>query len=144
MQELIYLKSKLGSFPWLLGGDFNVIRFHQEKWGKSGFSCYELGFINCINSLEVDDLAFTGLYHTWSNKQSGDDFVSKKLDRVMANLEWLTVFVNTSVKFLEGGVSDHSPALVAVEEYISYGPKPFKIFNFWADHPQFLDWIKES
>jgi hypothetical protein len=125
MQELIYLKSKLGSFPWLLGGDFNVIRFHQEKWGKSGFSCYEL-------------------YHTWSNKQSGDDFVSKKLDRVMANLEWLTVFVNTSVKFLEGGVSDHSPALVAVEEYISYGPKPFKIFNFWADHPQFLDWIKES
>jgi hypothetical protein len=94
--------------------------------------------------LEIEDLAFTGFFHTWSNKQVGDDFVSKKLDRVMANFEWLNVFVNTSVDFLEVGISDHSPALVSVEEYNSYGPKPFKFFNFWADNKHFLDWIKEG
>jgi hypothetical protein len=62
----------------------------------------------------------------------------------MSNLDWLSSFVNTSVDFLEGGVSGHSPALISVEEYVSFGPKPFKFFNFWADHPQFLDWFKES
>jgi hypothetical protein len=39
------------------------------------------------------------------------------------------------VEFLERGVSDHSPILVFVQQFISYGPKPFKFFNFWADHP---------
>jgi hypothetical protein len=68
----------------------------------------------------------------------------KNLIGFMADLDWLSIFVNSSVEFLEGGVSDHSPALVSVEEYISYGPKPFKFFNFGADHSQVLIWIKES
>jgi hypothetical protein len=59
----------------------------------------------------------------------------------MSNLDWLSSFVNTSVDFLEGGVSDHSPTLILVE-YVNFGPKPFKFFNFWADYPQLLDWIK--
>jgi len=48
------------------------------------------------------------------------------------------------VEFLEKGVSDHSPALVTIAKLVSYGPKPFKFFNFWADHRNFLDWIKEG
>jgi hypothetical protein len=82
MQELVSVRARVGAFPWLTASDFNVIRSHQEKWGKSGFSCYELEFVDCINRLEIEDLAFTGLFHTWSNKQVGENFVSKKLDRV--------------------------------------------------------------
>jgi hypothetical protein len=48
----------------------------------------------------------------------------------MSNLVWLQHFGNTSIEFLEGGLSDHSPALVTVAKFISYGPKPFKFFNF--------------
>jgi hypothetical protein len=42
------------------------------------------------------------------------------------------------------GVSDHSPILVIVERIISYGPKLFKFFNFWADHSNVLDWVEEG
>jgi hypothetical protein len=140
-RELDTVQASVGTCPWLVAGDFNVIRSHDEKWGKAGFSCYEMDFIGCINRLEIDDLAFTGMLHTWSNKQVGEDFVSKKLDKVVSNLDWLSSFVNTSVDFLEGGVSDHSPTLILVE-YVNFGPKPFKFFNFWADYPQLLDWIK--
>jgi hypothetical protein len=68
-----------------------------------------------------------------SNKQSGDDFVSKKLDRVMANCAWIQLYGNSSVEFLERGVSDHSPALVSMAAYVSYGPKIFvqSIRTFW-------------
>jgi len=31
-----------------------------------------------------------------------------------------------------------------VERYNSFGPKPFKFFNFWADHSLFLDWVGEG
>jgi len=72
MQELVSVRARVGAFPWLTASDFNVIRSHQEK----------LEFVDCINRLEIEDLAFTGLFHTWSNKQVGENFVSKKLDRV--------------------------------------------------------------
>jgi hypothetical protein len=48
------------------------------------------------------------------------------------------------VEFQERGVSDHSLSLVAVSSYVSYGPKPFKFFNYWADHSQFLEWIGDA
>jgi hypothetical protein len=143
-QELVSVKAQVGTFPWLIAGDFNVVRCQQEKWGTYGISGYEIDFVNFIQSLEIEDLASTGFFHTWSNKQAGENFISKKLDRVMANFGWIKAFVNTSVDFFEGGLSDHSPALVSIEDYISYGPKPFKFFNFWADHGQFLDWIQEG
>lgn len=70
-------------------------------------------------------MAASGCFHTWANNQTGDAFVSKKLDRALSNLDWLQHFGNTAVEFLERGVSDHSPILVTVEQFISYGPKPF-------------------
>jgi hypothetical protein len=143
-KELTVVKADMGRKPWLITGDFNVIIYPDEKWGKEGFSCYEKEFVDCIQNLEVDDIAYTGCIHTWTNKQIGANFVSKKLDRVLANGDWLASFSNTAVEFLERGVSDHSPALVTVAKLVSYGPKPFKYFNFWADHKNFLQWVEDG
>lgn len=144
MQELDYIKGSIGYIPWLLAGDFNVIRFQQEKWVNIVFTCYETEFVECINRLEVEDLAFMGCFHTWTNKQVGESFVSKELDRVMSNLEWMLTFGNTLVEFLEGGIMDHSPAVISVEQFLSFGPKPFNFLNFLVDHKLFLDWIAEG
>jgi len=113
-----------------------VIRCPQEKWGKE--------FVDCMHNLEGDDISYTGCFHTWTNNQSGKDFVSKKLDRILSNCDWTKKFGNTTVEFLERGISDHSLALVAVSSYVSYGPKPFKFFNHWADHSQILEWIGDA
>jgi len=121
------------------------MRTVQEKWGDAGISCYEKDFEDCILGLEVDDLAYTGCFHTLTNNQIGSAFVSRKLDRVMSNnLVWLQHFGNTFIEFLERGLSDHSPALVTMAKFISYGPKPFKFFNFCAEHAHFMDWIGDS
>jgi len=80
------------------------------------------------------------LFHKWTNKQAGPAFVSRKLDRVMSNVGWLQHFGNTSVNFLDRGLSNHSPALICVAKVGSFGPKPFKFFNFWTEHNQFMDW----
>jgi exonuclease III len=144
LQQLIFIKESFCSIPWLLVGDFNVIRLHHERSSTGMLNCYELDFGACIQSIEVVDLPFTGCLYTWSNKQAGDSFVAKKLDRVMASMDWLQRFGNTSVEFLDAGVSDHSPAVIVVEPFISFGPKPFKFFNFWAAHKLFLEWIVEG
>jgi hypothetical protein len=49
---------------------------------------------------------------------------------VLSNGAWLHSFGSTSVEFLERGISDHSLAFISVARFVSYGPKPFKSFNF--------------
>jgi hypothetical protein len=134
LKELVSIKGSIGVMPWIIASDFNVIRFPQETSGSTVFTCYEREFVECLKVLEVEDVSFTGCFHTWTNKQARMDFVSKKLDRVLSNLEWLRIFPNSSVDFLERGILDHSPALVSIGKLSSFGPKPFKFFNFWADH----------
>jgi predicted PolB exonuclease-like 3'-5' exonuclease len=65
-----------------------------------GFLVMRRSLLSCIQNLGVDDLSYSGCFHTWTNNQSGSDFVSKKLDRVLSNCEWLNQFGNTSVEFL--------------------------------------------
>lgn len=57
---------------------------------------YEKDFIDCVNQLEVVDLAFSGSFLTKSNRQEGERFVSKKLDRVMGNMLWLEQYRQNS------------------------------------------------
>jgi hypothetical protein len=142
--NLELIKRSFGSIPWLLAGDFNFVRRQEEKWGNELLNGYEREFASCLRNIEVDDLPFSGCFHTWSNKQAGNCFVAKKLDRVLVNFEWLQKFGNTSVDFLEGGVSGHSLAMIAIGKFISCGPKPFKFFNFWTEHKSFLDWVREG
>ena len=50
-------------------------------------------------------------------------------------------------EFFNPGLSDHCPLIVNLNNSLDPCPKkrcPFKFFNFWADHPAFLDLVKEA
>jgi len=98
-QELSFVKGLVSQVPWLIIWDFNVIKAYQEKSGNAVFSGYENEFRDCLSGLEIEDLAATGCFHSWTNNQIGDAFVSKKLDRALSNLEWLQHFGNTAVEY---------------------------------------------
>jgi len=78
---------------------------------------------------------------TWNNKSEGFNFVARKLDRVMVNEEWFCQYGGTNVDFPPGGVSDHSPAIISIGFMVSFGPKPFKFFNYWLENSDFMDWL---
>jgi hypothetical protein len=140
-QNLKTIKDRVFPNPWILCGDFNVVRHLAEKWGSNRLNAYEQEFGECLNNLEVVDLKFSGSFFTWNNKSEGADFVARKLDRVMVNEEWLIKFGGTKVDFPSGGVSDHSPAIITVGTVMSFGPKPFKFCNFWLENTDFQDWL---
>lgn len=78
----------MGDSPWLLAGDFNVVKGTNEKWDEERLNGYEIDFGDCINQIEVLDLTFSGCVFTWCNKREEGSFVAKKLDRVMVNEAW--------------------------------------------------------
>ncbi|KAJ9562228.1 hypothetical protein OSB04_007388 [Centaurea solstitialis] len=53
-----------------------------------------------------------GIQYTWCQKPSGGDGLYRKLDRIMSNVEFTSLFLDAAVQFLPRGVSDHSPGIL--------------------------------
>ena len=119
----------------MLVRDFNVIADPSES-SNSSDSFVNSDFTDCKIQLSVLDHVFTGPVFTWTNKHS-ERFISKKLDRVLINDVWLSKFASSTVEFLPPEVSDHSP-MIHFEQVKQSPPKPFKFFNFWTKHQDFM------
>ncbi|KAF8006111.1 hypothetical protein BT93_K0422 [Corymbia citriodora subsp. variegata] len=60
----------------------------------------------------------------------------RKIDRVLVNNSWCTMFSYSEASFLAPGISDHTPMVVRI---LAPNPRrsPFKFFNMWMNHPDF-------
>ncbi|KAK3189580.1 hypothetical protein Dsin_029141 [Dipteronia sinensis] len=83
-----------------------------------------------------------GFFHTWCNKRSNDDCISKKLDRVLVNDAWLGKYTNSVASFLPPIISDHSPSLVKLELQGRRKNCSFKFFNFLTEREDFLPLVE--
>ena len=56
-----------GHEPWIVLGDFNVVRKPDEKMGGSPVWMTESeDFVDCCEDIQLDDLRYTGHQFTWS------------------------------------------------------------------------------
>jgi endonuclease/exonuclease/phosphatase family metal-dependent hydrolase len=60
----------------------------------------------------LEDLGFTGPKFTWSNKQDDGQFVKDRLDRMVANNQWIDTYPVKRVEILSTCCSDHAPVHV--------------------------------
>jgi len=67
----------------------------------------------------------------------------RKLDRVLVNEKWNLNFPLSKARFLPSGMSDHSPMVVKVIGNDQNIKKPFKFFNMWMDHDEFMPLVKK-
>ena len=99
--SLCSLSANLRDSPWLLLGDFNVVRYSSEKLdGDQSWPNYMTELNECCTTASLEDLRFLGQLYTWS-KGSGGSFIARKLDRALVNLEWHHIFPDAEVIFLE-------------------------------------------
>lgn len=53
-----------------------MVKGLQEKWGCDKLSNYEIEFGECLNQIEVLDLASTSCNFAWNNKRKEGSFVA--------------------------------------------------------------------
>ncbi|XP_026458433.1 uncharacterized protein LOC113358938 [Papaver somniferum] len=87
-----------------------------------------------ILNLDLTDLGFTGCPFTWSNKRKGHALTEQRLDRGLANDDWIAIFPNTTITNLLAIGSDHHPILLNSNPHSKNGKIPFKFFGPWLDH----------
>ncbi|KAK3204570.1 hypothetical protein Dsin_018616 [Dipteronia sinensis] len=124
--------------PWIVLGDFSVSRSVSESIG--GCSRISGGieqFNDCLQSSELHDLRFSGFLHTLCNKRN-NGCISRKLDIVLVNNDWLVKLENSKVIFLPPSISDHCPSVVKLGLQGIKKNRPFNIFNYLTDKADFL------
>ncbi|KAG9440626.1 hypothetical protein H6P81_020791 [Aristolochia fimbriata] len=131
---------QLWSLPWIVGGDFNVIRYCSEKSG--GRNCLTpsmLQFNELVDELSLIEPALTGAQFTWSNGRSRP--ILAKLDRFFVSHEWLDMHKDIIGKVLTRSTSDHRPILIETDPE-SWGPPPFRFEEGWLLEENFKDKMK--
>jgi hypothetical protein len=98
---------------------------------------------NCIvGLLNLIDIEIDNGFLTWSNRCSGAQHISSRLDRfliseaiMMDGLAWNSTVINTPTSY-------HWPILLTLNITDTPGRKPFCFEKFWWTHPDFQTKIK--
>ncbi|KAJ9536720.1 hypothetical protein OSB04_un000105 [Centaurea solstitialis] len=132
-------KVLLGAQPWAIMGDFNAMLFpHDGFGGISRRNASMEDFFNCVEDIEVIDVTYTGVQYTWTQKPQGGDGLHRKLDRIMANTDFLSKFAGSIASFNPRGLSDHAVGILEIKGTKRKRTKGFKFDNFVADNAEFL------
>ena len=143
MEEVTKHSTKPRWYSWAVAGDFNVVRFSDEKIGGIDLSYNQLREFNeCMDLCSLADIRSTGGIWTWNNKGIGP--VRMLPDRVICNTEWIDMLPHFCYKYLNHSTSDHSPMILRLDEQPKSLPKIFRYYNFWADSNGFEQLVKDN
>ncbi|KAH0685683.1 hypothetical protein KY290_017200 [Solanum tuberosum] len=126
--------------PWLIMGDFNsILTVEDRPIGSQVRRSETRDFQECINDCNLTKLVTVGRKFTWTNGH-----VFSRIDRALVNVEWVLHMPIVQVLVMDPLFSHHSPLSIIVEEHRDAKKRPFKIFNYLAQHPEFKNKINAS
>ncbi|GJU77454.1 hypothetical protein Tco_1274524 [Tanacetum coccineum] len=131
--------------PWCILGDFNASLYLHDS--SAGNSCIDISmseFKECVEEIEVMDVQNSGLHYTWSQKPKGKNGLLRKIDRIMANLDFNDKFIGGHTIFKPYRNSDHSPSILYIPTVTKLKPKPFKFYNIITGNAKFKEVVMEG
>ncbi|GLU24163.1 hypothetical protein SLE2022_401190 [Rubroshorea leprosula] len=131
--------------PWMIIGDFNDVVDQSEKFGGNEISQTRArAYLDCLNYCNMVDLGFIGNRFTWANMWFSNQLIRERLDRAWANPDWKLSFPEASLFHLPRTHSDHCPILLDLNPSCPRsGSRPFRLENFWIEHPDFQNIIHQ-
>nr|XP_043613399.1 uncharacterized protein LOC122585332 [Erigeron canadensis] len=144
-EDLIKHKSFVNNCLWVLLGDFNAaLNIEDKSSGSSTMDIAMRDFKACVEALGVQDVNMAGLQYTWTQKPKGISGLLKKIDQVLANLDFFDQFIGATTVFQPYRISDHALAVLRIPLKVKFKPKPFKFSNLLVHNPKFKDVVAES
>ncbi|KAL0413832.1 UNVERIFIED_CONTAM: hypothetical protein Sradi_1584900 [Sesamum radiatum] len=134
----------MGDDPWLVIEDFNTVLDMSEVHGPSGdLSVAMEDFSACLRNTGLLHVPMQGETYTWHKCSDGARSLWKRLDRMLANEQWLSAWPNTVCLSSTPHTSDHSPLIIR-----RYSPpiseRLFRFDNYLAKQLGFLHLVTRT
>nr|XP_043619803.1 uncharacterized protein LOC122591609 [Erigeron canadensis] len=124
--------------PWCILGDFNAaLKLEDSSMGNSRMDIAMREFKECVDNIDVSDVNKIGMHFTWNQKPSGDQGLLKKIDRIMANTEFVDAFTGAVAVIQPCRISDHAPVVLQIPLKPKFTIKPFKFSNILVHNDNF-------
>ena len=88
-------------------------------------------FREALDACCLADLGYRGTKFTWCKKLIDGITVWERLDRAVANSEWLSLFPGSSVTHLDAIFSDHKPFLIQLDGIPIRNQRPWRFEQVW-------------
>nr|GEU99330.1 G-type lectin S-receptor-like serine/threonine-protein kinase LECRK1 [Tanacetum cinerariifolium] len=124
----------------IIMGDFNEVRFADERRGLMFYPSMARCFNNFISSFGLVDIKLEGFSFTWSHPSASK---LSKLDRFFVSEGILVVFPSIIALCLDRHLSDHRPILLH-EVHTDFGPIPFCFYHSWFSFKGFDDMVEHT
>eukprot|EP00253_Pinus_taeda_P003282 PITA_03282 len=139
IDSLMDLKARYADIPWILSGDFNMIKsLSEKKGGTRNISKDSLAFQNFMDSMKLVDIVSSNGLFTWNNKR-GESLVASKLDEFIISKDLMLNNKEMAASILPFGGSDHWPVQLEVKGIGTPRNRPFRFENIWLTHLNFIN-----
>ena len=126
--------STLQDLPWVCIGDFNEVLNLSEHDGVGCRSQAQIdGFREAVDTCGLLDIGYTGTSWTFEKKVAGGTYTRVRLNRCLANPEWLLALPYSTLHHKTAAGSDHCPILLTLRNIHACraGPRSFKYETMW-------------
>jgi hypothetical protein len=147
--RLRFLKSTWNG-PWICAGDFNEVLHSDEHFGLRDRDENQMElFRDCLDDCGLMDMGFIGPKYTWTNRQDGERNIKVRLDRAVANGDFLHIFDACTVENIITTSSDHLAILIKVmkegDQTVVYPvQQSFRFEAAWMKAPDYSQTVEES
>jgi hypothetical protein len=127
----------MSDLPWCIIGDFNDLLAQEDKretHPHPNWLCN--GFQNVVGDCDLTDIHLEGYPFTRVKSRGSSTVIEERLDRAMANSQWLMLYPGVKLTNLLSSHSDHSPILLQNLPTIRSG----RIYSFRFEN----SWLKEE
>ncbi|XP_056859988.1 uncharacterized protein LOC130508476 [Raphanus sativus] len=130
--------------PWILTGDFNEMVDQSEKSGGAERSEKEgLEFRQLLSNWGLWDIKHKGDFLSWAGRRI-NGLVQCRLDRSVANQQWLECFPQATIYYLKRVCSDHSPILTSLDGMQWKKRATFKYDHRWTKREGFIEVVNQG
>lgn len=131
--------------PCLIRGDFNEILHSSEKFGGRVINnSHSNNFIDCINYCNLVDLGYKGSKYGWTNKRKLGSNILERLNRLLANYDWVNLFPEAMVHHLPRTHLDDSPLLLNTQPSRITKSPIFRLETMWTTHSDFINILRDN
>ncbi|GJV91486.1 RNA-directed DNA polymerase, eukaryota [Tanacetum coccineum] len=124
----------------IIMGDFNEVRFKEERRG-SMFHQYGARIFNqFITTSGLVDVRLEGFSFTWSHPSATK---MSKLDRFLVSDGIISLFPSIMAICLDRHLSDHRPILLC-DIQLDFGPIPFRFYHSWFSFDGFDEMVAHT